>query len=767
LIDKFFPFRISYAEGLYTEFPSGVNKEKTVKKGNKTRRSLHFKVSAILSILLLMALAFVSYMGVRSLRISSTDTAIMMGKTKLIGDQAYFEEKLLSEHGRISLRNGDLVDRDGNSLRNDFRVVDTVSASLGVHATIFVADNQDFRRIATSIIDASGNRAVDTLLGTTSAAYDSVRAGNDYLGVAAILGKNYLTIYRPLFAENSRQVIGILFIGIEMSFIEEYIDNARNNAIIVAVIRGLIILFITIVIIMTSIHIMMLKPIRSVIDMLKYLGAGDLTRHINEKGNDEITDLARYFNETLKNMTGLVGAIQNKVNALTNTGHELSVNMAKTSTAVDNISSNFEDIKGLEEKQKKGSMEVNKALEDIKTSIDFLNSQIGEQTTSVNTSSSAIEEMTANINSVNKSLMENKKNVDSLATASEHGRASLQTVVDAIQEIARDSEGLLEINSVMNNIASQTNLLSMNAAIEAAHAGESGKGFAVVANEIRKLAESSSVQSKTTASMLKKIKTSIDSITKSSDEALDLFGAIDSGVKTVTEHELNIRSAMEEQEVGGRQILDSIARLREITVSVQKGSGDMSQSGNDLIRETDEFIKVSNESLTSMNDVVDGALKEIKGAVVHVAEMSAENNANFDALKGETAKFKISTGDEKKKVLAIDDDVTHLEMTRSFLGEVYDVTTVKSCKEALKLLYHGLAPNLFLLDIFMPETDGWETYERIKGLSNLNNVPIVIFSSSDDPGDMEHSRKMGAADFIKKPCKKSELLERVGKIMGA
>jgi CheY-like chemotaxis protein len=167
-----------------------------------------------------------------------------------------------------------------------------------------------------------------------------------------------------------------------------------------------------------------------------------------------------------------------------------------------------------------------------------------------------------------------------------------------------------------------------------------------------------------------------------------------------------------------------------------------------------------------MNDVVNGALKEITNAVTHVSEMSAENNENFEALKKETGKFKVLSGDEKKHVLAIDDDGTHLEMTRSFLGETYEVTTVKSSKEALKLLYHGLSPNLFLLDLFMPETDGWETYERIKGLSNLNKVPIAIFSSSDNPDDRDRAQKMGAADFIKKPCKKSELLERVGKIIG-
>ena len=740
-------------------------KKKEVTESNKVKISLLFKIAGITSILLLLTIVIQAVITLESVIISSRETAIIMGTNKLKGDIVFFEDRINQEYGKVKLLDNNLLTENNVNIKNDYHLVDRVALSLGVQATIFKHENQDYVRIATSIVDSKGNRVVDTFLGSKSAAYNPIQSGMDYFGNAVILGKNYLTAYRPIFGNNTSEIIGILFIGIEMSSIEKYIIQVRNETIVRVIIVAVIVLFAAILLNVVTCRRILLLPIRDVMNKLKHLGEGDLTMKITEKGNDEITELAKSFNITLFNIRGLVGAIQNKVNALTNTSHELSINMTKTSKAVNEISSNFEDIKGMEDKQEKGSIEVNKALDDIKNVIGAQNKLIDEQTTSVNTSSSAIEEMTANIHSVNQTLTKNKDHVDNLTEASGHGKTALQSVVQAIQEIAHDSEGLLEINSVMNNIASQTNLLSMNASIEAAHAGEAGKGFAVVADEIRKLAESSGTQSKTTVSMLKKIKASIDSITKSSDDVLARFGVIDTGVKTVSEHELDIRNAMEEQEVGGRQILDSISRLREITISVQKGSGDMSKSGADVTREADEFIKISNEAINSMNDIVNGALKEIKKAVTHVEEMSDENTKNFNDLKHETEKFKVLTGDEKQVILAIDDDNTHLEMTKSFLGDVYDVATVKSCNEALKLLFQGLAPCFILLDLNMPEVDGFDTYERIRGLSKLHQVPIAIFTSSDDPRDKERAKEMGAIDYIKKPSKKTELLEKVKKIL--
>jgi len=506
------------------------------------------------------------------------------------------------------------------------------------------------------------------------------------------------------------------------------------------------------------------SPIKAIHSALEKVKDGNLAVKVDVKSEDEIGELSGYFNLTMEKMKTLVGTIKYRINGLNHTSFELSTNMGKNSTAVMQISSHLDNMENLMVKQENGAMEAGEAVSVIKESIDSLNRMIEEQTESVNVSSSAIEAMTANIHSVTLTLAENSKNVTALTEASENGKTGVQTVAQEIQGIARDSEGLLEINSVMDNIASQTNLLSMNAAIEAAHAGEAGKGFAVVAGEIRKLAESSSRQSRTTATMLKKIKTSIDNITKSSDEVLARFGAIDSSVKTVSEHEQNILSAMEEQESGGKQILESISRLRDITASVKKGSDDMAESGRTLVKETDQFIKTSQEAVAGMNDILIG-VNQIKSSINHVNDMSQENTRSFESLKQETEKFNITAGNEKQKILVVDDDSIDLEMVQAALSSEYDVATAKSGSEALGLFYQGLVPQLILLDLIMPGMDGWDAYHRIRAIGGLHDTPIAFFTSSNDPKDIKHAKEMGAVDYIKKPYDKDDLLRRVGRVL--
>jgi len=620
-----------------------------MKRGEKSIRfGLNIKLLSISITFMLLAIVIFTVISIRAIKESSLETAVIMGKNKLSGDIILFAEKVQLEYGHLILKDGDLESQDGTSLKYNYTLIDEISSELGIAATLFVLDGDDYRRISTSIVDKSGKRAVDTFLGKGSAAYPLIQSGKSYSGEAVILGNNYLTEYKPVFAANGKDVIGILFIGNEMTEIEKTIDaNALEQIKLISVV-AVVILLASILVNSVSFKFILLSPINSATGVLVEIaeGEGDLTKRLTTKRTDEIGDMSRYFNKTFDNIKDLIVNIKKKINALTTTSLELTNNMNKTAEAVSQMSAQFENMDKLLIQQEKEAEDADAAGENIKANSENLNKLVAEQSDSVNTSSSAVEQMTANINSVTKTLIENSKNVKDLAEASEIGKTGLQTVAQEIDGIAKDSEGLLEINKLMNSIASQTNLLSMNAAIEAAHAGESGKGFAVVADEIRKLAESSGQQSKTTAGMLKKIKASIDNITKSSNEVLARFSAIDTGVKTVSQHEENIRNAMEEQEVGGRQILEAVGRLKDITLSVHKAAEDMEKSGDEMIRKTNNFIKVSKQVVDGMNQMVEIDVKQIKTAIKRVDEMTAENNRNFNELKTETDKFKVNSGKE-------------------------------------------------------------------------------------------------------------------------
>jgi methyl-accepting chemotaxis protein len=384
------------------------------------------------------------------------------------------------------------------------------------------------------------------------------------------------------------------------------------------------------------------KPIVGVSSTLKDIseGEGDLTRQISVNAKNEIGDLAYYFNQTLEKIRNLVIVIKNQSASLYDVGNELVGNMTESASAANEISANIQSIRGQVINQSASVTETNATMEQITVNIDRLNGNIDQQTSSVSQSSSAIEQMLANIQSVTRTLEKNAENVRILTEASMVGRKSLGEVAENIQNIARESEGLLEINSVMESIASQTNLLSMNAAIEAAHAGEAGKGFAVVADEIRKLAESSGEQSKTISAVLQKIKNSMDQISASTQEVLNKFDAIEKGVLTVSVQEENIRSAMEEQNTGSRQILDAIGQLNSITSMVKGGSTEMLEGSNEVIHESKNLEAVTQQITNGINEIATGA-EQINGALSKVSEISAINKEYINTLVKEVSRFKV------------------------------------------------------------------------------------------------------------------------------
>jgi methyl-accepting chemotaxis protein len=456
------------------------------------------------------------------------------------------------------------------------------------------------------------------------------------------------SVYSPIIRKNLELILYPFFIGeistpwsLMLGTEREVVLKHVNALTVFTIILGVVSILVAAVIVFFIVA-NVTKPIIKVADTLKDIseGEGDLTKTVAIHSKDEIGDMARYFNATLEKIRDLIVTIKKQTIALFDIGSELAGNMTETAAAVNEITANIQSIKGRVINQSSSVTETNATMERISLNIDKLKSHVDSQSNSVAQSSSAIEEMLANIHSVTQTLIKNTMNVKDLMEASEVGRSGLQEVAGDIQEIARESEGLLEINAVMENIASQTNLLSMNAAIEAAHAGEAGKGFAVVADEIRKLAENSGEQSKTISMVLKKIKDAIDKITRSTDSVLNKFEAIDKGVRTVSDQEDNIRHAMEEQSTGSKQILEAIGQLNEVTQMVKAGSEEMFAGSRQIIEESKNLEMVTEEINHGMNEMASGA-DEINVAINRVNGITGENKQNINILVEEVSKFKV------------------------------------------------------------------------------------------------------------------------------
>jgi methyl-accepting chemotaxis protein len=385
------------------------------------------------------------------------------------------------------------------------------------------------------------------------------------------------------------------------------------------------------------------KPVNFVVRALKDIseGEGDLTKRLDINSKDELGTLAHYFNKTVTKIEELILAIKQRALTLRQISNGLSEHMALTAASIKDINDSVINVSARVKEQSESVNTSSAAMTLVSENIDTLDEEVVQQTQSVEQSSSAIEEMLASIRTVTDTLVANSTNVKKLMEASDVGRNGLADVATDIRGIARESEGLLEINAVMESIASQTNLLSMNAAIEAAHAGESGKGFAVVADEIRKLAESSSEQSKTISSVLQKIKSSIDKITLSTSSVLSEFESIDGSIKTVAQQEDMIRSAMEEQGEGSRLILDAISHLREITQQVKMSTIKMLENSKSVIKESKNLEGLSAEIKYSMDEMAVSA-GNIITSVNDVNVTSGKNKENIDNLVEEVSRFKVS-----------------------------------------------------------------------------------------------------------------------------
>ena len=422
--------------------------------------------------------------------------------------------------------------------------------------------------------------------------------------------------------------------------VEEFMGTIKTLRLYMYV-SGLLILVFALGIVYMLAH-KIVKPIKNTVEALQgiALGDGDLTVRLPLKGNDEMTDLSLYFNQTIEKIGSSVKNIEHHTHIMEGIGSTLTSDMTETAASVHEISSNIDSVKQQTLTQATSVTETASTIEEIIRTIKQLNSSIENQSNSVAMSSSSIEEMVANIASITNTLEKADDVIKELSSATKNGRTTLEESNTVTQKIAEESGSLMEASNVIQHIASQTNLLAMNAAIEAAHAGEAGKGFAVVADEIRKLAEESATQGKTITATLKILSSEIEGLSSSSKIVETKFNAIFKLAEEVRQMSASLTRAMQEQENGSREVLTAIKDINSITDEVQQGSTEMLKGGEGVAIEMQKLDGLTRIITDSMNEMSAGAI-EISNAMQEVSDVVQQNKVSIAKLVQEVTKFKV------------------------------------------------------------------------------------------------------------------------------
>jgi methyl-accepting chemotaxis protein len=332
----------------------------------------------------------------------------------------------------------------------------------------------------------------------------------------------------------------------------------------------------------------------------------DLTSRIAVERLGQNTELGRLgsdINSLVARLMELLGSLKSTQDRLSEIGEGLGTSASSTQAAVERIVGTVDAVRMKIKFQAKCVADSAGAVARVDSGIGRLDCAISEQAASVTEASASIEQMVGNIGSISTSIEKLADQFDRLWDAADTGRATQSAAEARIGKISQQSDALLEANEAISAIASQTNMLAMNAAIEAAHAGEVGKGFAVVADEIRRLAETSWEQAGTVRAGLDQVKESIDHVVGSSREAQAAFDCVAGMIGDLRNVIGEIRAGLAEQRTGSSQMLETIRALNELTVGVRGDSSEMRRGNSQVIDSVTRLESVSSEIVGDIEEM--------------------------------------------------------------------------------------------------------------------------------------------------------------------